>query len=122
MRAPAASEKNPARLPAKALHWSVGHDAPTAGRALMRSAPCLISGRLETQVPLGASPYEATRSPGTPGAFCRLELQRKRPDCGITSPVIAALGGQNANRQSEQERGGDSDYAFGCHHRSPQGF
>jgi hypothetical protein len=48
-------------------------------------------------------------------------LQRKRADCGIASPVIAALGGQNANRQSEQERGGDSDYAFG-HHGSPLGF
>jgi hypothetical protein len=45
-------------------------------------------------------------------------LQRKRSDCGIASPVIAALGGQNANRQSEHERGGDSDYAFG-HHGSP---
>jgi hypothetical protein len=28
MTAPAASEKNPGPLPAKALHWSVGHDAP----------------------------------------------------------------------------------------------
>jgi hypothetical protein len=50
-----------------------------------------------------------------------LVLQRKRADCGIASPVIAALGGQNANRQSEQERGGDSDYAFG-HHGSLLGF
>jgi hypothetical protein len=48
-------------------------------------------------------------------------LQRKRADCGIASPVIAALCGQNANRQSEQERGGDSDYALG-HHGSPLGF
>jgi len=33
-----------------------------------------------------------------------LVLQRKRPDCGTTSPIIAALcqvGGQNANRRSE---------------------
>ena len=45
-------------------------------------------------------------------------MQRKRADCGIASPVIAALCGQNANRQSEQERGGDSDYALG-HHGSP---
>jgi hypothetical protein len=44
-----------------------------------------------------------------------LVLQRKRADCGIASPVIAALCGQNANRQSEQERGGDSDYALGHH-------
>ena len=48
-------------------------------------------------------------------------MQRKRADCGIASPVIAALCGQNANRQSEQERGGDSDYALG-HHGSPLGF
>ena len=46
-----------------------------------------------------------------------LVLQRKRADCGTASPVIAALCGQNANRQSEHERGGD-DYAFG-HHGSP---
>jgi hypothetical protein len=53
-----------------------------------------------------------------------LVLQRKRADCGIASLVIAALchvGGQNANRQSEHERGGDSDYASG-HHGSPLGF
>ena len=50
-----------------------------------------------------------------------LVLQRKRADCGIASPVIAALCGQNANRQSEQERGGDGDYALG-HHGSPLGF
>src|SRR6266436_3496869 len=42
-----------------------------------------------------------------------LVLQRKRADCGTTSPFIAALGGQNANRQSEHERGGGNDYAFG---------
>ena len=50
-----------------------------------------------------------------------LVLQRKRADCGIASPVVAALCGQNANRQSEQERGDDSDYALG-HHGSPLGF
>jgi hypothetical protein len=53
-----------------------------------------------------------------------LVLQRKRADCWITSPIIAALchvGGQNANRQSQHERGGDSDYAFG-HHGSPLSF
>ena len=50
-----------------------------------------------------------------------LVLQRKRADCGTASPVIAALCGQNANRQSEHERGGDSDYALG-HHGSPLGF
>jgi hypothetical protein len=53
-----------------------------------------------------------------------LVLQRKRADCGIASPVIAALchlGGENANRQSEHERGGDSDYALG-HHGSPLGL
>jgi len=50
-----------------------------------------------------------------------LVLQRKRADCGIASPVIAALCGQDANRQSEQESGGDSDYAFG-HQGSPLGF
>jgi hypothetical protein len=51
-------------------------------------------------------------------------LQRKRADCGTASPVIAALcylGGENANRQSEHERGRDSDYALG-HHGSPLGF
>jgi hypothetical protein len=48
-------------------------------------------------------------------------LQRKRGDCGTGSPVIAALCGQNANRQSEQEHGGDNDYVFG-HHESPLGF
>ena len=37
---------------------------------------------------------------------------------GIASPVIAAVGGQNAKRQSEHERGGDSDYVFG-HHGTP---
>jgi hypothetical protein len=50
-----------------------------------------------------------------------LVLQRKRADCGIASSVIAALCGQNAKRQSEQESGGDSDYAFG-HHGGPLGF
>ena len=53
-----------------------------------------------------------------------LVLQRKRADCGIASSVIAALchlGGENANRQSEHERGGDSDYALG-HHGSPLGL
>jgi len=50
-----------------------------------------------------------------------LVLQRKRADCGTASPVIAALCGQNANRQSEHERGGGDDYAFG-HHGSPLGF
>src|SRR5207247_1065413 len=50
-----------------------------------------------------------------------LVLQRKRADCGIASPVIAALCGQNANRQSEHERGGGDDYAFG-HHGSPLSF
>jgi len=48
-------------------------------------------------------------------------LQRKRADCGTASPVIAALCGQNANRQSEHERGGGDDYAFG-HHGSPLSF
>jgi hypothetical protein len=42
-----------------------------------------------------------------------LVLQGKRADCGTASPVIAALGSQNANRQSEHERGGSNDYAFG---------
>ena len=56
------------------------------------------------------------KAPAPSGAFFRLVLQRKRAACGTVSPVIAALGGQNANRQSEQERGGgDSDYAFGRH-------
>jgi hypothetical protein len=50
-----------------------------------------------------------------------LVLQRKRADCGTASPVIAALCGQNANRQSEQEHGGDNDYVF-SHHGSPLGF
>src|SRR5262249_41594105 len=52
-----------------------------------------------------------------------LVLQRKRADRRTASPVIAALcqvGGQNANRQSEHERGGD-DYALG-HHESPLGL
>jgi hypothetical protein len=47
-----------------------------------------------------------------------LVLQRKRADCGIASPVIAGLCGQNANRQSKHERGGGDDYAFG-HHEAP---
>src|SRR5262249_2388183 len=50
-----------------------------------------------------------------------LVLQRKRADCGIASPVIAALCGQNADRQSEHERGGGDDYTFG-HHGSPLSF
>ena len=53
-----------------------------------------------------------------------LVLQRKCADCGSASSVIAALchlGGENANRQSEHERGGDSDYAFD-HHGSPLGL
>jgi hypothetical protein len=53
-----------------------------------------------------------------------LVLQCKRADCGTASPVIAALGGlggQNANRQSEHERGGGNDYASG-HHGSPLGL
>jgi hypothetical protein len=51
----------------------------------------------------------------------RLVDQRKRADCGTGSPVIAALGGQNANRQSEHERGDGNDYASG-RHGSPLGF
>jgi hypothetical protein len=50
-----------------------------------------------------------------------LVLQRKRADRGTASPVIAALCGQNANRQSEHESGGGDDYAFG-HHGSPLSF
>jgi hypothetical protein len=50
-----------------------------------------------------------------------LVLQRKRADCGTASPVIAALGGQHANCQSEHERGDGNDYAFG-RHGSPLGF
>jgi len=50
-----------------------------------------------------------------------LVLQRKRADCGIASPVIAGLCGQNANRQSKHERGGGDDYASG-HHGSPLSF
>src|SRR5215475_4125791 len=65
-------------------------------------------------------PLVDSKAPDGAGAFCRLVLQRKRSDCGIASPVIAALGGQNANRQSEQERGGDSDYAFGHHGKPPK--
>jgi hypothetical protein len=65
-------------------------------------------------------PLVDSKAPAPSGAFCRLVLQRKRSDCGIASPVIAALGGQNANRQSEQERGGDSDYAFGHHGKPPK--
>jgi hypothetical protein len=42
-----------------------------------------------------------------------LVLQRKRADCGTASPVIAALCGQDANRQSEHERDSGDDYAFG---------
>src|SRR5262249_21167932 len=80
-------------------------------------APPGGSGAITLGVPLVDS-----KAPAPSGAFCRLVLQRKRSDCGIASPVIAALGGQNANRQSEQERGSDSDYAFGCHHGSPLGF
>src|SRR5262249_56988099 len=79
-------------------------------------APPGGSGAITLGVPLVDS-----KAPAPSGAFCRLVLQRKRADCGVASPVIAALGGQNANRQSEQERGGDSDYAFG-HHRSLLGF
>jgi hypothetical protein len=48
-------------------------------------------------------------------------LQRKRADCRTASPVIAALGGQDANRQSEHERGGSNHYAFG-HRGSPLSF
>jgi hypothetical protein len=50
-----------------------------------------------------------------------LVLQRKRADCGIASPVIAGLCGQNANRQSKHERGGGDDCASG-HHGSPLSF
>ena len=56
-----------------------------------------------------------------PCCSCYLILQRKGADCGIASPVITALRGQNANRQSEHERGGGDDYAFG-HHGSPLSF
>ena len=48
-------------------------------------------------------------------------MQRKRADRGTASPVIAAVCGQNANRQSEHERGGEDDDAFGPH-GSPLGF
>jgi hypothetical protein len=57
----------------------------------------------------------------TDGAEAGHLVQRKRADCGTASPVIAALCGQNANRQSEHERCGGDDYAF-CHHGSPLGF
>jgi hypothetical protein len=46
--------------------------------------------------------------------------QRKRADCGTGSPIIAALGGQYANRQSEHERGGGNDYASGRHGKPPR--
>src|SRR4029077_10084152 len=73
-------------------------DSGGAGR-LSRSAPCLLR----------------------PCCSCYLILQRKGADCGIASPVITALCGQNANRQSEHERRGGDDYAFG-HHGSPLSF
>jgi hypothetical protein len=56
-----------------------------------------------------------------PWHSCYLILQRKGADCGIASSVITALCGQNANRQSEHERGGGDDYAFG-HGGSPLSF
>jgi hypothetical protein len=67
--------------------------------------------------------YHAQRSLLRPALFLagHLVLQRKRADCGIASPVIAALCGQHADRQSEHERGGGDDYAFG-HHGSPLSF
>src|SRR5262249_28100027 len=66
--------------------------APTPGGSgrLSRSAPCLLR----------------------PCCSCYLILQREGADCGIASPVITALCGQNSNRQSEHERGGGDDYAF----------
>ena len=73
-------------------------DSGGSGR-LSRSAPCLLR----------------------PCCSCYLILQRKGADCGIASPVITALCGQNANRQSEHERRGGDDYAFG-HHGSPLSF
>jgi hypothetical protein len=48
----------------------------------------------------------------------QLVLQCKRGDCGIGTPVIDALCGQNANRQSEHERGDENDCVYG-HHGSP---
>src|SRR5262249_30215132 len=74
-------------------------------RRFMRSAPCLVSCAVEP----------------TAARAVLLVLQRKRADCGIASPVIAAVCGQNANRQSEHERGGGDNYASG-RHGSPLGF
>jgi hypothetical protein len=56
-----------------------------------------------------------------PSKPAHLVLQRKRADCGSTSPIVAAVCGQNANRQSEHEHGNDDDYVLG-HHESLLGF
>jgi len=62
----------------------------------------------------------AIRALALPSKPRHLVLQRKRADCGSSSPVIAALCGQNANRQSEHEHGSDDDYVPG-HDESPLG-
>src|SRR5262245_38309352 len=70
-----------------------------------------------------SAPQTAPRRSGRRPRTGHLVLQHKRADRRTASPVIAALcqvGGQNANRQSEHERGGD-DYALG-HHESPLGL
>jgi hypothetical protein len=103
---------------------------PQCKRACEQVARCWADASLE-DIAINGTPTAATRtalkikrvmtlyerSLLRPALFLtgHLVLQRKRADCGIASPVVAALGGQNAKRQSEHERGGDNDYAFGRH-------
>jgi hypothetical protein len=101
---------------------------PQCKRACEQVARCWAHASLE-DIAINGTPTVATRTAlkikrvMRPALFLadHLVLQSKRADCRTASPVIAALGGQNANRQSEHERGGSNHYAFG-HHGSPLGF
>jgi len=114
-------------------HWSLARHGRTRRRGRARSSGWQFHAAFEPSEEWrpGGGAYAIRALPGVSyaagstaaGAFLagHLVLQRKRADCGIASPVITALCGQNANRQSEHERGGSDDYAFG-HHGSPLGF
>jgi hypothetical protein len=127
--------QQPVSMQASYRFWQI-RCVPQCKRACEQVARCWAHASLE-DIAINGTPTVATRtalkikrvmtsgerSLLRPALFLadHLVLQRKRADCRTASPVIAALGGQNANRQSEHERGGSNHYAFG-HHGSPLGF
>jgi len=87
----------------------------------MAASVCTVSDRKIYRSTVSAPPFGPYAERPVLFLAGHLVLQGKRGDCGIASPVIDALCGQNANRQSEHERGDEDDDAFGPH-GSPLGF